>query len=267
VSGVPSGSAIENDIVTGFPGTTGLAGWKSASSNVLATPTVGSPEGAESEPHPPAARAAATTTMAACRCPSLRTAGKNSRVLALKAAVPLALLVAASCGGGTAQTDPSIVPTPIGKGDAYRPPAKAPRPELCRPGPVQGAFRAHLELFANRQAIVIPAGIGIGPPAEKRLGRIVDAPCRAATRTLDPTGVVDFDQSRLTVGGLFRIWRERLGPAQLLSFEGTVRGYVAGEPVPGDPRAIELSDGAQIVLESGGFVPPHRSFTFPPRAE
>lgn len=204
--------------------------------------------------------------MAACRCPSLRTAGKNSPVVALKAAVPLALLLLASCGGATAQTDPSIVPTPIGKGADYRPPAKAPLPELCKPGPVQGAFRAHVELFANRQAIVIPAGIGIGPPADKKLGRIVGARCRAETRTLDPTGVVDFDRDDLTVGDLFRVWRERLGPTQLLSFEGAVKAYVAGEPVTGDPRDLRLFDEAQIVLETGGFVPPHKTFTFPPRA-
>jgi hypothetical protein len=187
-------------------------------------------------------------------------------VLALKAAVPLALLLAASCGGGTTTTDPSIVPTPIGKGAAYRPPAKAPLPELCKPGPVQGAFRAHVELFANKQAIVIPSGIGIGRPPETRLGRIVDAPCRAEARTLDPTGVVDFDRDDLTVGDLFRVWRERLGPRQLLSFEGAVKAYVAGEPVSGDPRDVPLVDGAQIVLETGGFVPPHKTFTFPPRA-
>ena len=252
--------------MTGFPAGTGFAGWKSESSNVLAAPTVGSPEGSELEPHAPAARAAATTTMAASRCPSLRTAGKNSPVLALKAAVPLALLLVASCSGGSTPTDPSIVPTPIGKGAAYRPPAKAPLPELCKPGPVQGAFRAHVELFANRQAIVIPAGIGIGPPAEGKLGRIVGARCRAETRTLDPTGVVDFDRDDLTVGDLFRVWRERLGPMQLLSFDETVKAYVAGEPVTGDPRHVRLVDRAQIVLETGGFVPPHKTFAFPPRA-
>lgn len=203
--------------------------------------------------------------MAACRCPSLRTAGKNSPVLALKAALPLALLLLASCGAETQQTDPSLVPTPIGKGADYRPPAKLPLPELCKVGPVQGAFRAHLELFARRRAIVIPAGIGIGPPAKERLGRILDARCRAETRTLDPTGVVDFDRDDLTVGDVFRVWRERLEPTQLLTFEGAVRAYVGGGRVSGDPRDVRLFDGAQIVLESGGFVPPHRSFRFPPR--
>jgi hypothetical protein len=187
-------------------------------------------------------------------------------VLPLKAAVPLALLLLASCGGGTTPTDPSIVPTPIGNGAEYRPPANAPLPDLCKPGRVQGVFRAHVELFANRQAIVIPPGIGIGRPPERKLGRIVDAPCRAEARTLDPSGVVDFDRDDLTVGDLFRVWRERLGPTQLLSFEGAVKAYVAGEPVTGDPRDVRLVDQAQIVLETGGFVPPHTTFTFPPRA-
>jgi hypothetical protein len=131
---------------------------------------------------------------------------------------------------------------------------------------VQGTFRAHLELFAQKRAIVIPGGIGIGRPAERKLGRIVDAPCRAEARTLDPTGIVDFDRPDLTVGDLFRVWREPLGPTRLLSFEGEVKAYVAGKPVSGDPRAIPLADGAQIVLELGGYVPPHKTFAFPPRA-
>jgi len=39
---------------------------------------------------------------------------------------------------------------------------------------------------------------------------------------------------------------------------------VSGRPVTGDPADIPLRDGAQIVLESGGYIPPHPSFRFPP---
>jgi hypothetical protein len=51
----------------------------------------------------------------------------------------------------------------------------------------------------------------------------------------------------------------------MASFRGPVTAFVAGERVAGDPAAIPLRDGAQIVLQVGGFVPPHRTFLFPPR--
>jgi hypothetical protein len=78
--------------------------------------------------------------------------------------------------------------------------------------------------------------------------------------------VIDFDRTDLTLGDLFEIWGEPLTPRRMASFRGPVTAFVAGERVTGDPAAIPLRDGAQIVLQVGGFVPPHRSFLFPPRA-
>ena len=45
-------------------------------------------------------------------------------------------------------------------------------------------------------------------------------------------------------------------------FSGRVRAYVGGEQWRGDVRAIPLRPHAQIVLEVGGYVPPHRFFLF-----
>ena len=175
-----------------------------------------------------------------------------------------ALALCAACGGDSSQADPSIVPTPIGRGAAFQPAARAPAPETCEPGPVEGRFRAHVELFAERQAVVVPAGIGLGPPLRREHSRIVGADCRAPARTLDPSGVVDFD-GELRLRDLFGIWREPLGPTRLLSFRGPVSVFVGGEPVKGDPGALVLHDGDQVVLEVGGYVPPHRTYAFPPR--
>jgi hypothetical protein len=41
--------------------------------------------------------------------------------------------------------------------------------------------------------------------------------------------------------------------------------YVDGVRRHGDPRALRLGPGAEIVLEVGGYVPPHHTFLFPPR--
>ena len=112
--------------------------------------------------------------------------------------------------------------------------------------------RMHLELFANGFAIVIPARIGMR-----------GAHCRAHEWTAEPTGVVRFDRSA-RLRDLFAVWGARLGPAQLLSFGGAVRAYRNGVRLRGDPREVVLRDGDEVVLESGPFVPPHRSYLFPP---
>jgi hypothetical protein len=77
-----------------------------------------------------------------------------------------------------------------------------------------------------------------------------------------PDGVVRFSGSA-TLGRLFHVWGERLTPTQLLSFRGRVSLYRSGVRVPGDPRRFALRDGDELVLEVGGYVPPHRSNRFP----
>jgi hypothetical protein len=188
------------------------------------------------------------------------------------------LLLCTGCGSraaapvpASATVDPRVareqglVPTRIGRGPEFVPPARVPMGG-CSPGRLRGRYRAHLELFGRRHAVVIPAGIGLGPPLRRsHSGRITAAGCRAAARTLDPAGVIDFDRGDLTLGDLFEIWGEPLTATRMASFRGAVTAFVGGERVEGDAATIALRDGAQIVLQVGGFVPPHRSFLFPPR--
>lgn len=184
------------------------------------------------------------------------------------------LVILAGCGGEPPEQwrDPpggvpraqGVFPIAIGAGPAFAPPAGVTRAP-CAPGPVRGRFRAHVELFADRQAVLIPAGIGLQGPRRDENGRIDAARCRARVRTLEPTGVVDFDARGLALGDLFEVWGQRLGERRLLSFTGTVEAFVAGERVELDPAEVELTDGAQVVVEVGGYVEPHASFNFPPR--
>ena len=129
------------------------------------------------------------------------------------------------------------IPTPIGVGPQYHPPALHAR---CEHG--FAARRVHLELFANRRVVLIPAGIGCW--------------------THDPTGVLHFEQ-RATLGTFFRFWRRPLATRSLLSFRGRVTAFRNGRRVGGDPARIPLVDGDQLVVEIGGYVPPHRSYLFP----
>ena len=157
----------------------------------------------------------------------------------------IALIAALALGG-----DPSVKPWPIGPSAAYRPSAGRVTTDLCTPG----GFAVHLEIFAGRNAVVIPAGIGS---------------CSDRVRTRTPTGVVEVSSgSRQTVGDLFRVWGRPLGSHRLVSFSSRspVRAYVNGRAVVGAVSAVPLTAGAEIVLEIGGYVPPHRFFLFPKRS-
>jgi hypothetical protein len=184
-----------------------------------------------------------------------------------------ALIVCTGCGEPRVAPEPGLdphvaireglLPTAIGNGPEFVPLPRTVGP--CAEGEIQGRFRAHVELFGRRQAVVIPAGIGLRGPLETEHHRIVGAGCRAPARTLDPAGVIDFDAPDLTLGDFFAIWGEPLSPHALAGFRGAVTAFVAGRRVPGDPADIPLTDQAQIVLEVGGYIPPHRRFLFPPR--
>ena len=168
------------------------------------------------------------------------------------------LLAAALALGG----DPSVVPLPIGPGPRYVPPAisrAGRRVGALTCGPGGKTFRVHLELFADRHAIVLPSGIGVA-----REG------CVYPARTLAPTGIVEVARgAKLRLADLFRLWGRRLGTRELLSFRSAapVRAYVGGKRFDGPPGSVPLTPGAQIVLEVGGYVPPHPSFIFPRRSE
>jgi hypothetical protein len=164
---------------------------------------------------------------------------------------------------------PSVQPWPIGVGPRYRPapappPVRAARPvgrEHCHPD--SSRFRIHLALFANRRVIPIPAGIGVAAPFRREGADVRPGGCVYALNTTAPTGVVRVARRGTTVGDLFRIWGQRLAPRHLLSFRGRVHAYVGGAERAGDPRSIRLTPHAQIVLEIGGYLPPHPSYLFP----
>jgi hypothetical protein len=166
----------------------------------------------------------------------------------------------------------SPVPTPIGVGPRFHPGPTSPAVALARPvgrfacGTRAAALvRAHVEVFARRRVVVVPAGIGIAPPHRVDRGYVHGGRCSYPLRTREPTGVVELDpRLRPTLGHLFAVWGQRLSGDRLLSFAGRVRVYVAGRLRPGDPRATPLTYHAQIVVQVGGYVPPYASYLFGP---
>jgi hypothetical protein len=196
------------------------------------------------------------------------------------------VVVISGCGGGgslqqspTAPTAPSSqaqLPTRApshGSGPRYRPlslgklaaQAQPISGMRCSRPPAPAAYGVHLELFAAGRVVLIPSGIGIAPERTRRGAEVHGGRCSYPLRTHAPTGVIEVAAAdRLTLGDLFAVWGQPLTRTRMAGFRGRVRAYVNGRSFTDVPSTIRLTRHAQIVLEVGAHVPPHRSFLFPP---
>jgi hypothetical protein len=181
------------------------------------------------------------------------------------------LLVAGSASG--ASRNP-LIPTPIGAGREFHPPALSPlvvaRRQVAglrceRPGGRR--FGVHVELFARGRVVIVPGGIGVAPPWRNERPQVVSGACSYAARTTTPTGVVEVAPGKpLSLAHFFAVWGQPLGARRLAGFTARsgqrVRAYVGGKHWGGDVGAIPLRRHAEIVLELGPFIPPHVTFMF-----
>jgi hypothetical protein len=176
-----------------------------------------------------------------------------------RAAVPknlVPIIAACACVGAAGAAAP--IPTRIGAGPKYLLPAASAAVAHARPvdrfrcTKDEGARElAHIEVFAEKLVLLVPTGIGVGPD------------CSYAVRTTQPTGVVEFVPSlHPTVGDLFMVWGQPLSAYQIAGFRGSVAAWVGGRRWHGDVRAIPLRRHSEIVIEVGGYVPPHTFFLF-----
>ena len=157
---------------------------------------------------------------------------------------------------------------PIGRGERFHPPATGLVAGPCRPS-LGARYAVHLEVFGANRVVLVPAGIGTRPPRHLSAGRISSAGCYGSLVTLEPTGVVLVRPgTQPTVADVFRAWGQPVSATRLASFPAgpgrSVRAFVDGRRWVGLPASIPLTRHAEIVLEVGPFVPPHRSYTFPP---
>jgi hypothetical protein len=217
-----------------------------------------------------------------------RTAGRRRGRVRRRAVLPSVLLAlvggVAGCGsaGATATTPAasrSVHPTgipasllagerQIGRGPRFYPGVNGPVTGRCRPH-LGRRVAAHVELFADNHVVLIAAGVGTRPRREVVAGRIVRAGCFGAVVTLDPTGAVLIRPGRPPrLSALFRAWGEPLSTTRIASFSAApgqrVAVFVNGRRRRTDPESVPLSAGAEIVLEVGPYVPPHRRYMFPP---
>ncbi|MEO9176108.1 MAG: hypothetical protein ABI317_11405, partial [Gaiellales bacterium] len=122
----------------------------------------------------------------------------------------------------------------------------------CRPGRLTGSIVAHLEIFARRETLIIPEGIGI-----------VAGRCRYPLWTLSPTGLIDASRPGLTLGDLFAVWGQPLRTRRLAGFSGPIVAFVGGRRVRGTVADIPIRHHSQIVIEVSGYVHPHAHYVFP----
>lgn len=123
-------------------------------------------------------------------------------------------------------------------------------------GMEQAAFHVHanLAIYMNGSEHQVPGGIGIQPS------------CMYWLHTHDSGGLVHIEspaQRSFTLGNLFDIWGQPLGPWQVGSDRGQVVAYVNGKQFNGNPRDIPLTDHAAIQLDVGQPAVPPQPVTFP----
>jgi hypothetical protein len=184
-----------------------------------------------------------------------------------------ALVLAGAIAGGGSAVAASPIATPIGVGPLFHPRAAG---EAVLRAHAIGSHRClgavkrdgvHVELFARARVVIVPAGIGVAAPRVQAGAYVEPRGCSYAARTLEPTGVIETRRgSQLTLGDAFQIWGQPLSQTRLAGFATTrsapVRAYVGGRRWHGPLRSIPLRRHAQIVLEVGRYIPPHRSFLF-----
>ncbi len=131
--------------------------------------------------------------------------------------------------------------------------------------PASTRYGVHVELYAERLVVPVPAGIGIAPPQRRRGAYVLGGRCVYPVRTYEPTGLVVAGRraAPLTLGDLFAVWGQPLSRTRLASFRGRLAAFVGGVRWGGPPATIPLDRHAEIVLEVGGRVPPHRTYLFP----
>jgi len=180
---------------------------------------------------------------------------------------PIALLASVlllGCGSQDRTIDLRTGARPIGTGPRFNPPLREGPVPGCRPGPLGDRFGVHLELFGNDKVVLFPAGIGTRPPRRTLAGRISGARCFGPLVTIDPSGLVLVRRgTRATVGDVFALWGQPLGPGRAAGFRGRIRTYVNGRRVRQPAARIPLGHHDQIVMQVGPYVPPHARYVFP----
>jgi hypothetical protein len=132
-------------------------------------------------------------------------------------------------------------------------------------------IHAHLTVYTNGKARIIPEGIGIVAPTQVVQASagpfVVAGKCFYWLHSHTADGIIHVEspsQRVYTLGNYFDIWNQPLSATQVGPAHGQVTAYVDGQPFPGDPRSIPLNAHTLIQLDVGSASPGPQPFTFPP---
>lgn len=131
-------------------------------------------------------------------------------------------------------------------------PAAAAEAAGLRVQPMEGTakhFHAHLDVLVDGEPVTVPANLGIHPTRN----------AMSELHTHDAEGILHVEaptaDRRYTLGQVFAEWDVRLDADGIggLEVKGdkTLRAYVDGKPVKGNPADIELLEHRQIALVYG----------------
>ncbi|MBC5809971.1 MAG: hypothetical protein GIW95_03825, partial [Candidatus Eremiobacteraeota bacterium] len=115
----------------------------------------------------------------------------------------------------------------------------------------------HLTILDRGKAVKIPADVG----------RPVLGNCLYWLHTHTDDGLVHIESPEIrtfTLGNFFEIWGQPLDATHVgpMHFKrGALKTFVGGRPYAGDPRKIELTEHADIVLQIGPPYSMPRPFT------
>jgi hypothetical protein len=225
-------------------------------------------------------------------------AGLGAAVVVAAAAVGIALAVSSSSNSHTASSStprlklaslstlgtlrPAPSPGPLGPEGVPVPSASplASTASAATGRPVDGIkcqtseqvlfhIHAHLTILVNGSPRQVPAGIGIPGAQAQNSPRgpfISNGNCFYWLHTHAADGIIHTESPvhrTFTVGNLFNIWGQPLGPGQVGPARGHVTAIYNGRAYQGDPRDIPLNAHAQIQLEVGKPLIAPTSITWP----
>jgi hypothetical protein len=191
--------------------------------------------------------------------------GVGVGVLAVAGAVAA---VAVTSGGSSSTVRSGALPAANSFGSTTLPPWPVPADvervvraaglAVAPMGNVVDHFHVHLDVLANGKPLPIAADIGVDPQSGGM----------SPLHTHDGSGIVHVEAAqagdRYTLGQLFNEWNVKLDATRLgglVSGTGqTLRAYVDGKPVTGNPASIELLDHREIALVFG---PPNAQTSIP----
>jgi hypothetical protein len=191
----------------------------------------------------------------------------------------VALAAAAAAATASAATSPTLVGpegVPVPKGPVFARVQVVHLGEKIDGIPCQRTEKltyhvhAHLTVFVNGKAYLVPYGIGIGPPLqgqETGAGPFVTVgSCIMWLHTHASDGIIHMEAPTargFTLGEFMDVWGLRLTKSQVGPHRGTVTAFYNGKRWPGDPRNIPLSNQTQVQLDIGSPIVPPESIKFP----